>query len=103
MQIGKQEYPYSSTNLEGGGKLLVDILPVEVTFSITPRSIMITSDKDNVGTLYIGKDNITSNGDNAITYLSAGDVITLDYDGTASAIYVVSSISSQYFWKGGFQ
>lgn len=102
MQIGKQEYPFSSTKLEGGGKISVGITPISVTFNIKPRQIIITSDKDNTGLLYVGNSNITSTGDNALTYLMAGDIITLDYDNN-TPIYVVSSTTSQYFWKGASQ
>lgn len=102
MQIGKQEYPFSSSKLEGGGKNIVGVTPVAVNFTIVPTQIIITADKDNTGILYIGNSNITSSGDNSLTYLMAGDIITLDYN-NQSPIYVVSSISTQYYWKGALQ
>jgi translation elongation factor EF-4 len=103
MQTGQQPYPYSGKSLEGGGKISVGTTAVEVTFSIDTRSIIISADKDNTGTLYVGGSGVTSAGANAITYLSAGDTITLDYNDTTTALYVVASASSQNFWKGAIK
>ncbi|MHA1972962.1 MAG: hypothetical protein ACTSW1_08215 [Candidatus Hodarchaeales archaeon] len=88
-------------NLEGGGKISVgDSAAVEVSFSGSTTSILITADKDNTGLLYIGKSNVANDGSNAITYLQAGDVMTLDYEDSTNAIYVIASVAAQNFWKG---
>ena len=89
-----------STDLEGGGKVSVGTTAVEVTFTGTTQSIIITADKDNTGVLYIGKSDVTNAGANAIVYLEAGDWIELDYNDVTNGIYVVSDTASQYFWKG---
>uniref|UniRef100_A0A6M3LAA5 Uncharacterized protein n=1 Tax=viral metagenome TaxID=1070528 RepID=A0A6M3LAA5_9ZZZZ len=90
-----------ATNLEGGGKISVGTTAVEVSFSGTPtESVIITADNANSGLLYIGKSNVTNAGANAITFLEAGDSVTIDYDDATNAIYVVSDTASQYFWKG---
>lgn len=87
-------------DMEGGGKVSVGTSAVEVTFTGTTNSIIITADIDNTGKLFIGESNVTNTGANAITFLEAGDVITIDYDDTDNAVYVVSDTSSQNFWKG---
>ena len=90
----------ASSDIEGGGKVAVGTTAVEATFSGTPKSVIITADKDNGGVLYVGKSDVASDGSNAMTFLQAGDSIALDYDDTTNAIYVVASAVSQNFWKG---
>ena len=87
-------------DLEGGGKISVGIAAVEVTFTGVTNSILITSDSANAGTLYIGKSDVTSTGANAIIPLLAGQSITIDYDDSDNALFVVASTTSQNFWKG---
>lgn len=89
-----------SNNLEGGGKVSVGITAVEVTFTGTTSSIIITADIDNTGTLYVGKSDVTNLGANAMTFLEAGESLTLNYTDATNAIYVVASAASQNFWKG---
>jgi len=89
-----------STDLDGGGKVSVGTTAVEITFTGTPESIIISADIDNTGTLYVGKSDVTNLGANAITFLNAGDAITLEYDDTTNALYIVSDTASQNFWKG---
>ena len=88
------------TDMEGGGKVSVGTTATEVTFTGTTKSIIITADIDNSGTLYVGKSNVTSAGANALTFLLPGDSLTIDYDDTDNAVYVVGSEASQNFWKG---
>lgn len=88
------------TNLIGGGKISVGTTPVEVSFSGTTKSITISADKDNTGTLYVGKSDVLSDGSNAVTFLRASDSLTINYDDATNAIYVVASVASQFFWKG---
>ena len=90
----------TSKDIEGGGKVTVGTTAVEVTFVVTITSVLISADKDNTGTLYIGKSTVTSTGSNAVTYLEAGDTITIDYDDAINALYVVGSAADQNFWKG---
>lgn len=88
-------------NMEGGGKIVVGITAIEVTFVGTPtHSIIITADLDNTGLLYVGKSNVTTAGANAMTFLEAGESVTIDYNDVDNAVYVVASIASQNFWKG---
>lgn len=100
MQIGQQGNPFSATSVEGGGKISVGTTAVEVTFTTETRSIVITADIANTGTLYVGKSNVTSAGANAMVPLEAGDVLTMDYDDSSVPLYVVGSAASQNFWKG---
>lgn len=89
-----------SSDMEGGGKIAVGITPVEVTFTGTPSAIIITADSANTGTLYVGKSTVASDGSNAFVPLQAGESVTIEYDDTTNAVYVVASIAAQNFWKG---
>lgn len=87
-------------DMEGGGKIAVGTTAVEVTFTGVTRSIIISADIANSGVLYVGKSNVTSAGANAVAFLQAGESVTIDYDDSSNAVYVVASIASQNFWKG---
>jgi len=87
-------------DLEGAGKTAVGTTAVEITFTGTTTSIIISADKDNSGTLYVGKSDVTSLGANAITFLEPGESVEMDYDDTSNAIYVVGSEASQNYWAG---
>ncbi len=87
-------------DLEGGGKTAVGTSAVEVEFTGTTNSIIITADTSNSGILYVGKSDVTNTGDNSITFLLAGQWISVDYDDSDNAFYVVASASGQNFWSG---
>ncbi len=87
-------------DMEGGGKIAVGTTAVEATFTGIPTSIIITADVFNTGLLYIGKSNVASNGNNALTFLEAGESVTIEYDDSSNAVYVVASIANQNFIKG---
>lgn len=89
-----------SVDLEGGGKVSVGTTAVEVTFTGTTQSIIITADKNNTGLLFIGESNVASDGSNAMTFLERGDSLELDYNDSSNAVYVVSDTASQNFYKG---
>lgn len=88
-----------ATNIEGE-RVSVGTTPVEVTFTGTTRSIEISADINNTGTLYIGKSNVSSDGSNAPFTLEAGEARSFDYDDSDNSLYVVASIASQNFHKG---
>jgi hypothetical protein len=88
------------TDLEGGGKIAVGTTAVGVAFTATPNSIVLSAANDNVGTLYIGKSNVATDGSNSITYLDAGEKLVLTYDDTTNPIYIVASQAAQNFFKG---
>ena len=89
-----------STDMEGNGKNAVGTTAVEVTFTGDTNSIIITSDYENTGILFIGKSDVTSAGANAITFLQPGDSVTLDYDDSTNAVYVVSDTAGQNYYSG---
>lgn len=88
------------SNLEGGGMVSVGTTPVEMTFTGVPFHILLTADINNTGTLYVGKSNVTSTGANAVTFLQPGDALSMAYDDSSNAVYVVASAASQNVWKG---
>lgn len=87
-------------DMEGGGKISVGITAIEVTFSGTPVSIIISADILNTGTLYIGKSEISSNGNNSLIFLEAGENITIEYEDGDNPVFVVASIINQNFFAG---
>lgn len=97
---GQAVLPTISKDIEGGGKVSVGTTAVEIMFTGIPQCIIITADKDNSGTLYVGKSNVDLSGNNAIAPLERGDSLSIDYDDTTNAYYIVASIASQNFWKG---
>lgn len=88
------------TNLEGGGKVTVGTTAVEVTFTATPNSIVISAANDNLGTLYIGKSDVATDGSNSLTYLDAGEKLVFTYNDTDNPLYIVADQASQAFFKG---
>ena len=89
-----------ASDLEGGGRVAVDTTPVEMSFTGTPRSIILTADPNNAGLLYVGKVDVTNAGANAVTFLRAGESVTLNYNDATNALYVVGSVAGQFVWKG---
>jgi len=94
--------PVSSVakDMEGGGKVAVGVTAVEMTFTGATKSIILSADLANTGTLYVGKSTVTSAGVNAIAYLEAGESLTIEFDDNTNAVYVVASIAAQNVWKG---
>lgn len=87
-------------DMEGGGKISVGTTAIEVTFTGTTTSIILTADVFNTGLLYIGKSNVASNGNNAMTFLEAGEPATIEYEDGDNPVYVVASIANQNFFQG---
>lgn len=90
--------PVSADDFEGS-PVTVGTTAVELTFTGTTKSILIQSDPDNTGKIWIGKSNVTSAGANAMIQLKAGEAIELDLDDSSNAIYAVSDTASQVVHK----
>jgi hypothetical protein len=82
-----------------GGPVTVGTTAVELAFAGTTTSILIQSDPDNSGKVWVGKSNVTNAGANAMAQLEAGDAVSLDLDDAANAIYAVSDTSAQNVFK----
>jgi len=80
-----------ATSLEGGGKISIGTTPVEMTFTTSPKTIILTGDQGNNDIIYWGGSNIDSNGNNAMVYLEANNVQEIHFDDTTEAIYVVAN------------
>ena len=89
-----------SSDMEGGGIVVIGTTAVEMTFTGTPTAIILSAPLANTGTLYIGKSTVTSAGANAITYLEAGESLSIDYVDTTNALYVVATVAAQNVFKG---
>lgn len=96
-------YPLSAKKFEAGGKMDIGTTPVQVTFSIRPRLITISSDPSNNGVVYVGDENVSVIGDNAFAFLLPGDVLNIEFDTITQPIFICSSDENQYVWKGAFQ
>jgi len=89
-----------SNDLEGLGIITVGTTNVEIAFTGTTESIIITAGNTNTGLIYIGKSNVTSAVANGITFLDIGESVTLDYEDSTNAIFVVSDTASQTVLAG---
>jgi hypothetical protein len=89
-----------STDMEGGGIVSVGTTAVEMTFTGTPESIIISAVSTNTGIIYIGKSTVTNAGANAIAFLQPGESIELSYNDTTNAIYAVATVAAQSIIKG---
>ena len=89
----------SGTNLEGLGFITVGTSQVELAFTGTTESIIITSDSANTGRIFIGKTgvNITTN---FIDYLEPGASFIIDYDDVTNGIFVISDTAAQQISAG---
>ena len=84
-----------STDLEGKGIITVGTTAVELTFTGTPQTVIISAPTSNYGIIYIGKSNVTTAGANSMAFLEAGESIEIDYNDSTNALYVVSDTASQ--------
>jgi len=103
ISAGGVTVPISNTiskDMEGGGIVAIGTTAVEMTFTGTPTAIILSAPLANTGTLYVGKSTVTSAGANAITYLEAGESLTIEYDDITNAVYVVATVAAQNVFKG---
>lgn len=91
---------HTSKDVEGNGVQTVGTTPVEIVFTGTTESILISAGDLNLGRVYIGKADVTSAGANAVTYLAAGESFTVNYDDTTNPFYIVGSIADQEYVVG---
>jgi len=84
-----------------GAPVTIGTTAVEITFTGTTRSIQITADHDNTGTIWIGKSNITNAGANAFDRLEAGESLQIDFNDTTNAVYCISDTATQKIYKMG--
>jgi len=75
---------------------------IPITNSATPlgfasktRTIVVTSHPANTDLVFVGQEFLTAAGDHALTVLSPGDSVALDYDDSTDAIYVCAASGSQ--------
>jgi hypothetical protein len=87
-----------TTNFEGA-PVTVGTSAIAITFAGTTQAIHISSDDNNSGYIYIGKSNVTSAGANAMEKLEPGASISIDFNDTTNAIYVVSNAANQLIYK----
>lgn len=91
---------HTSIDLEGKGAITVGTSAVELDFAGITESIIVTAAVDNIGLIYVGKSNVTSDGSNAITFLDVGESLVIDYNDSTNALYVVSDTASQEIFAG---
>ncbi|KKN14469.1 hypothetical protein LCGC14_0995910 [marine sediment metagenome] len=82
-----------------GGPVTVGTTEVEMTFAGTTKSIMIQSDPDNIGKIWIGLTGVTNSGENAMVELEPGSAITMNLNDTSAAIFAISDTATQNIHK----
>jgi len=82
-----------------GGDVAVGTSEVEMTFSGTTQSLMIQSDPDNTGKVWVGNTGITNSGGNAFAQLEPGDAVSMDLNDASAAMYAISDTASQNVFK----
>lgn len=91
-----------STNLEGGGKVSVGTTAVEMTFTLTPKSMRFEADRSNNDIVYYGGSDVDSSGNNAVGSLEANNIEIIEFDDFDESIYFVANSGIQNVWKGAF-
>ena len=89
-----------SLDIEGKGPISVGTTAVELDFTGTTESIIITASITNTGLIYVGKSNVLTDGSNAISFLDIGESIVIDYNDSTNSIYVVADTASQTVFAG---
>jgi len=89
-----------TTDLEGNGIVAVGTTAVEVAFTGTTQTIIISASTSNTGVLYVGKSDVASDGSNALVFLEAGENVELDFNDSTNAVYVVADTADQSFIAG---
>ncbi len=78
-----------------GGPITVGTSIIELTFTGQTQAIGIQSDHDNVGIIWVGSDDITNSGNNAIARIGPGESLDIDLNDQDAALYVISDTASQ--------
>ena len=91
-----------STAVEGGGKVSVGTTAVEMTFTITPKSMRFEADRSNNDIVYYGGSDVDSSGNNAVGSLEANNIEIIEFDDSDESIYFVAKSGTQNVWKGAF-
>ncbi len=91
-------FPYVPNGFNGG-TVAVGTAPVELTFTGTPKAVMVTADHNNGTMVYVGPVSITQAGANAITRLDPGEALAMDYDDTTNALFAVAGTTGQKVYK----
>ena len=94
--FGGSDTTASST---GGGKVIVGLTAVEITFTGTTKSIKIEAHQENTGYIFYGKSTVLGDGTNAFGMLIAGEAITVDFNDESEALYVIADTVNQTIFK----
>ena len=81
-------------DLEWLWEITIWLTKVELDFTWTTKTILITADEDNTDFIYIWKTDVTT-GANYIYKLEAWDVVSIDYNDTTNALFAISWTASQ--------
>lgn len=82
------------------GKVQIGTQALELPFgSVATRGIIIRAHPDNTGMIFVGSSLVNPAGENSITYLEAGDCLTLEYN-DVNPVYLCASIPAQFAFVG---
>ena len=82
-----------------GGPVAVGTTEVELIFTGVTQSILVQSDPDNTGKVWLGLTGITSSGGNAFAQLEPGSSMSLEYNDATASLYVISDSASQNVFR----
>ena len=82
-----------------GGTVAVGTAPVELTFTGTTQSIMITADHANGTMVYLGGSVVAQSGSAALISLYPGESCTMDLNDATSSLYAVGGTTGQKVYK----
>ena len=82
-----------------GAPVTVGTTEVELTFTSTTRSILISSDSDNTGKVWVGLTGVTNSGGNAFVQLDPGSAMSLDFDDSSKALFAISDTAGMTVHK----
>jgi len=85
---------YTPTDAEGGPQT-IGTTAVLLVFSGRTKTLFFQGGRANIGTIYIGKSNVASNGDYAFIELDAGQWVSFDYNDANNALYAISGDADQ--------
>lgn len=87
--------------LVGNGYQTIGVTAEEVAFdAVFTETMVIRAHKDNTGTIFVGDENILSDGSNHFTTLDATEEMVIDYTSYVNPIYLISDTAGQVVSQG---
>lgn len=92
--------PVPATTYQANGVIPLPESPMSLVFQAPTRSIIVQALTTNTGKVYLGDEQVSSQGEHAIAVLNAGDAIVLDFDAVNGHFWLVGSEAGQQICSG---